>query len=107
MTALQNNPSFRNEQKRRMLKSTINRLKLAANQPPERVKMWKRIYGEFLETRIPSQKTPPDDWFEEELTMPTSYEAIIAAAEAELPQEEIKRKYDAGEETPYFKPIQY
>jgi len=105
MTALQNNPSFTNEQKRRMLKLTISGLKRAAAQPPAKVAMWESIFEEFTK-RVPGQQSPPDEWFDEELTMPTSYEAIIAAAEAEIPQEELKRKYEPPA-SPYAKPIQY
>jgi len=99
---LLNNPSWTAKQKRNALDQMQIMVKNVQELTPEKKEMLEQIYGGI---RKPPQKTL-DVWVDPEWVQPSTYEELIAAAQAEMPRAEISRHYDAPVQ-PYPKPVQF
>jgi len=108
--ALQNNPSYSTSQKRHFVQTAVNAMKRAENLPAAERERLELVFAWEKDGELPKfyrpGRTPPDDYVDTSYVLPPTYEEMIAAAEADMPPEEIKRKYELPAQ-PYPKPAQY
>jgi len=91
--ALDNNPSYSVKQKNKALDLTVNFIANAAKRTPIQKQKYRELYEDAMKTTS-NQKTPHDDYMDDSVTLPTSYEQLVALAEAEMTREDYRRRLD-------------
>jgi len=96
-----NNPSWTNEQKRSGFDSLQRYVRNASRYDNA---MHRALFKGLWR---PGNKTTPDTTKDPDAKLPTTYEGIVRKAEAQMPPEEVPRRYLPAIGKPYTKILQY